>query len=85
MKQIEGRVAVVTGAGSGIGQAVSLELARRGADIALVDIDEAKLSGVKTAIEAISRKASLHCLRTSPSRSSILSICGGRVQRKCGR
>ncbi|MEH6636612.1 MAG: SDR family NAD(P)-dependent oxidoreductase [Halioglobus sp.] len=65
MKQIEGRVAVVTGAGSGIGQAVSLELARRGADIALVDIDEAKLSGVKTAIEAISRKASLHVVDVS--------------------
>ncbi|MEH6592949.1 MAG: SDR family NAD(P)-dependent oxidoreductase [Halioglobus sp.] len=60
MKQIEGRVAVVTGAGSGIGQALSLELARRGADIALVDIDEANLSEVKTAIETIGRNASLH-------------------------
>jgi short-subunit dehydrogenase len=65
MKQIEGRVAVVTGAGSGIGQAVCLELARRGADIALVDIDEARLSEVKTAIEAIGRNASLHVVDVS--------------------
>jgi NADP-dependent 3-hydroxy acid dehydrogenase YdfG len=65
MKQIEGRVAVVTGAGSGIGQAVCLELARRGADIALVDIDEARLSEVKTAIEAIGRNASQHVVDVS--------------------
>jgi NAD(P)-dependent dehydrogenase (short-subunit alcohol dehydrogenase family) len=52
MKQINGRVAVVTGAGSGIGRAVSLELARRGVDIALVDIDEARLLDVKAAIDA---------------------------------
>ena len=45
MKQISGRVAVVTGAGSGIGRAVSLELASQGADLALVDIDEPGLRG----------------------------------------
>ena len=65
MKQIEGRVAVVTGAGSGIGQAVSVELARRGANIALVDIDEARLAEVKTAIEALGRNASLHVVDVS--------------------
>lgn len=65
MKQIEDRVAVVTGAGSGIGQAVCLELARRGADIALVDIDEAKLLEVKTAVEAMGRNASLHIVDVS--------------------
>jgi NAD(P)-dependent dehydrogenase (short-subunit alcohol dehydrogenase family) len=37
MKQFEGRIAVVTGAGSGIGRAVSLELAGRGVRLALVD------------------------------------------------
>lgn len=40
--EIRGKVAVVTGAASGIGQAVSLELARRGAKgIALVDRSDA--------------------------------------------
>ncbi len=41
MKTFESRVAVVTGAGSGIGRALSHELARRGAILALSDIDEA--------------------------------------------
>ena len=65
MKQIDGRVAVVTGAGSGIGQAVSLELARRGVDIALVDIDEARLVNVKTEVEAFGRHASIHLVDVS--------------------
>jgi NAD(P)-dependent dehydrogenase (short-subunit alcohol dehydrogenase family) len=40
MSTISGRVAVVTGAGSGIGRAVALELARRGAKLALSDVNE---------------------------------------------
>lgn len=39
MQRIEGRVAVVTGAASGIGRATALELAERGCDLALADID----------------------------------------------
>jgi len=38
---LEGRVAVVTGGGSGIGRATSLLLARRGAAVLVGDIDEA--------------------------------------------
>ncbi len=39
MQQLDGRVAVVTGAGSGIGRATSVELARHGCRLALVDRD----------------------------------------------
>ncbi|KUN29262.1 hypothetical protein AQJ23_00255 [Streptomyces antibioticus] len=36
---MKGKVAVITGAGSGIGRAVALELARREASIAVSDVD----------------------------------------------
>ena len=44
MKNLDGRVAAITGAGSGIGRALAVELARRGAHLALSDIDEAGLA-----------------------------------------
>ena len=44
MTTIEGRVAAVTGAASGIGRALSVELARRGAHLAISDVDEAGLA-----------------------------------------
>ena len=39
MRDLNGAVAVVTGAGSGIGRALAQELAGRGAELALADID----------------------------------------------
>jgi NAD(P)-dependent dehydrogenase (short-subunit alcohol dehydrogenase family) len=44
MKEFNGRVAAITGAGSGIGRALANDLARRGAHLALADIDEAGLA-----------------------------------------
>jgi butyryl-CoA dehydrogenase len=44
MKSFDGRVAAVTGAASGIGRALARELAARGADVALSDIDEVGLA-----------------------------------------
>lgn len=53
---INGKVALVTGAGQGIGRSIALRLANDGADIALVDINDEKISIVAKEIEQIGRK-----------------------------
>lgn len=55
MRTFDGRVAVITGAGSGIGRALALDLASRGAVLALSDRDEVGL--LETAERCASRQA----------------------------
>ncbi|WP_327141551.1 SDR family NAD(P)-dependent oxidoreductase [Nocardia sp. NBC_01327] len=44
MRSLEGKVAVVTGAGSGIGRALAVELTRRGTRVGISDVDEVGLA-----------------------------------------
>ncbi len=61
MTAIPGAAAAVTGAASGIGRALAIELAARGCDLALADRDEAGLAAVAAEIgKASSRKVSVH-------------------------
>ena len=63
MTAISGSAAAVTGAASGIGRALALELARRGCDLALADRDEAGLQTLAAEIGKDSgRKVSVHRL-----------------------
>jgi len=50
VSSVSGKVAVVTGAGSGIGRAVAIELARRGARVAISDVNTAGLEATAAAI-----------------------------------
>jgi short-subunit dehydrogenase len=59
MTTIPGAAAAVTGAASGIGRALALELAARGCDLALADRDEAGLRAVSAEIGA-KQKVTLH-------------------------
>ena len=61
MTAINGSAAAVTGAASGIGRALALELAARGCDLALADRDEAGLQQVAAEIaKAHQRKVTTH-------------------------
>jgi NAD(P)-dependent dehydrogenase (short-subunit alcohol dehydrogenase family) len=61
MSSVTGKVAVVTGAGSGIGRALAFELAKRGARLALSDVNEPALAG--TADRAGALGAEVHTAR----------------------
>jgi short-subunit dehydrogenase len=61
MTAIQGSAAAVTGAASGIGRALALELAARGCDLALADRDEAGLQAAAAEIaKANPRKVTVH-------------------------
>jgi len=51
------RVSVITGAASGIGRALAVELAKRGSDVALCDVDEVGLAETVARVEALGRRA----------------------------
>src|ERR1700758_5079488 len=53
MEGFAGKVAVVTGAGSGIGQALAVELGRSGAKVAISDVDVEGLAQTEEQLKAI--------------------------------
>ena len=53
---LEGRIALVTGAGQGIGHATALACAKAGADVAVVDIDKAAAEKTASAVTAAGRR-----------------------------
>ena len=57
MTSVGGKVAAVTGAGSGIGRAVALELVKRGARVAISDVDVEGLAGTAERVAATGGEA----------------------------
>ena len=59
MQQLDDKVAAVTGAGSGIGRALALELAGRGCRLALSDVDAAGLAETERLLDGRARALTL--------------------------
>ena len=53
------KVALITGAGQGIGRAIALRLAKDGADIAVVDLKKEKINAVAKEVQALGHRATV--------------------------
>lgn len=56
---IQGKTALVTGSGQGIGRGIALRLAKEGANIGIVDMNEDKMMAVAKEVEQLGRKATI--------------------------
>ena len=80
---LEGATALVTGAGSGIGRATSLALARRGSTVLAVDIDEAAAKATAAACAELGKVAQACTSATSPDRA-VVEALATQVERDHG-
>lgn len=65
MAQLEGKVAIVTGAARGIGQAIALKLAGAGADVALCDLQKDWLDETASRVAALGRRVECYAVDVS--------------------
>jgi 7-alpha-hydroxysteroid dehydrogenase len=67
MSQLQNQIAVVTGAGRGIGRAIALKFANAGADVVCVSRTQENSEKVAGEIRALGRKAWAHAVDVSDS------------------
>ena len=67
--ELQGKVVVVTGAGSGMGREISLELVRRQAKVALVDFRKETLAETVKLVKALGGQCSSHVLDVSDAKA----------------
>jgi NAD(P)-dependent dehydrogenase (short-subunit alcohol dehydrogenase family) len=65
MRELKGKVAVVTGAGHGIGRETALALAQEGCRLAICDVNEAALEGVRHELEQLGTTVTAHVVDVS--------------------
>ncbi|RPD74032.1 NAD(P)-binding protein [Lentinus tigrinus ALCF2SS1-7] len=80
----EGRVAVITGAASGIGRAAAIELAKIGLKIAIADVDEQKLNETAKEVAQIIGQENLITLPTDVSQLDQVERLRDRVYEAWG-
>ena len=81
--KLEGRVAIVTGGAEGIGQAISLSLAKEGADVVVADIEIEPANEVVNEIRTLGRKAI--AIKTDVSKSEETKLMAKTALDKFGK
>ena len=83
MGSLNGKVALVTGAARGIGQATAVKLAQGGADIALCDLDQAWLSETAEKVQALGRRAETFAMNVAVAEDVTRAVA--EVEKAFGR
>ena len=83
MSLLANKVAVVTGAGRGIGRAVALAYARRGADVACVSRTEENSAKAAAEVEALGRRA--WAVAVDVSDTAAVDAAAGKILDDAGR
>jgi len=81
--ELDGQVAIVTGAGRGIGRATALELAQMGAAIVIAELDKPNAERVAGEIQALGRRAIV--APTDVTKMADLRAMAERARRELGR
>ena len=81
--RLAGKVAIVTGGGSGIGRGIVLAMAKEGADIAIPDIQATNAEKVAGEVQALGRKAI--AMRTDVTKGAEVQAAFDRTREALGR
>src|SRR2546427_3503645 len=81
--ELSGQVAIVTGAGRGIGRATALELAQMGADIVVAELDREGAERTAAEVKGLGRRVSV--VRTDVTSRADLKTMADRARAELGR
>lgn len=84
VKTLSGKVVAITGAASGMGRSLAVECARRGSDLALVDVDEAGLAETTARARAARSGARVESERLDVSNRAGIYAWAERVRGSLG-